>query len=334
MGGVGHGGKTRQGGGGCVILYYWRGAVSNFGDELNTLLWPALLPRFFDDNPTARFLGIGSVMDRRHDGPSVKLVAGSGYGGYEGRPRLDETWIVHWVRGPRTARLLGLDPMLGLGDPAALVPEALGIQRQAGTDIGFMPHFESAARGAWRDVSELAGVRLIDPRDPPATILRAMAGCRLIMSEALHGIIVADALRIPWIALRPLVRIHRPKWFDWADTLGLELRFARLPASTGREWMETGPLRAAPLSGLWSGPRDGPATVSNRTYRAAAALNRLTGADPQLSRATDLDRCQSRQRDALIRLRHAPLPAAPLAAFRAAHRRDDIEATCRMPVVG
>lgn len=331
MGGVGDGSQPRQGTGDGVILYYWRGAITNFGDELNTLLWPALLPHFFDDNPATRFLGIGSILDRRHDGPSLKLVAGSGYGGYEALPRLDESWSIHWVRGPRTARLLGLDPALGLGDPATLVPQALGIQRDAGSDIGFMPHFESAGRGAWCEAAALAGLRLIDPRDPPAAVLSAMAGCRLIMSEALHGIIVADALRIPWIALRPIVRIHRPKWFDWADTLDLDLRFARLPASTGREWMETWPMGTSPIVRLWRGPDDRTASVSSRTHRAAAALSQLSGADPQLSRETDLDRCQSRQRDALMRLRHAP---APLAAFRPAPLREDIEAGCRLPVVG
>jgi succinoglycan biosynthesis protein ExoV len=334
VGRLGNGGQPRQGAGDGVILFYWRGGVTNFGDELNTLLWPALLPHFFDDNPASRFLGIGSILDRRHDGPSLKLVAGSGYGGYEGRPRLDETWSIHWVRGPRTARLLGLDPALGLGDPAALVPAALGIRRHAGTDIGFMPHFESAGRGAWCQAAALAGIRLIDPRDPPAAVLSAMAGCRLIMSEALHGIIVADALRIPWIAIRPLARIHRPKWFDWADTLGISPRFTRLPASTGREWMETGPLGTSPIMRLWRGPDDRPDSISNRTHRAAAALRRLTAADPQLSREADLDRCQSRQRDALIRLRHVPVAAAPLAAFRPAPLREDIEAGCRMPVVG
>ena len=86
-------------------LYRWRGAARNFGDELNTLLWPRLLPGFFDDDPAEQFLGIGLVLDARHNTGAVKLVAGAGYGGYEAPPRLDANWIIHWVRGPRTARL-------------------------------------------------------------------------------------------------------------------------------------------------------------------------------------------------------------------------------------
>ncbi len=328
--GDGSGDRPRPDAGDGVILYHWRGTCSNFGDELNTLLWPALLPDFFDGNPDARFLGIGSIMDRRHDGPGVKLVAGSGYGGYEGRPGLDPSWVIHWVRGPHTARFLGLDPQLGLGDPAALVPQALGVRRGPGLDIGFIPHFESAARGAWGQAADLAGLRMIDPRDPPERILAAMVSCRLIISEALHGIIVADALRIPWIPIRPLVRIHRWKWSDWSASLGTVPRFAILPASSRREWIEAGPLGRSALTRKWRRPDDS-AAISRRTLRAAAALSRLTVREPQLSGDTALDRCQSRQREALLRLQRAPLramAAMPISAHWQSRLHDGIEPAC------
>ena len=44
-------------------LFAWEGDARNFGDELNRLLWPRLLPDFFDDDPAELFLGIGSVLD-------------------------------------------------------------------------------------------------------------------------------------------------------------------------------------------------------------------------------------------------------------------------------
>jgi succinoglycan biosynthesis protein ExoV len=281
------------------------------------------LPGFFDLDPAIRFLGIGSVLDRRHASQAIKLVAGSGYGGYERKPNLDENWIIHWVRGPRTAALLGLPRRLALGDPAVLVPQALGLPSASGPDIGFMPHFESAARGAWRQAADAAGLRLIDPRDPPDTILRAIGRCKLLLSEALHGVIVADALRVPWIAMRPLARVNRTKWWDWADAMDLRPRFRVLPASTASEWAATSVL------GLFHAPRARMGQHRNRldrmgqhtdrlekllserlTAQASQALCRAAKAAPQLSADAVLDRCRSRMLEAVHAMRLQPLRGA------------------------
>src|SRR4051794_27351044 len=160
-----------------MILYRWQGGDRNFGDELNTLLWPRLLPGFFDADTSTRFLGIGSILDARHSVHGLKLVAGSGYGGYERLPILDRSWIIHWVRGPRTASILGLPSAMGLGDPAVLLPFA-GLQADpVPTEVGFMPHFESAARGSWEASAAAAQVTLIDPRGDPLAIVHAIARC-------------------------------------------------------------------------------------------------------------------------------------------------------------
>jgi succinoglycan biosynthesis protein ExoV len=277
-----------------VLLYSWRGAVRNFGDELNALLWPRLLPGVFDDDPAVLFLGIGSVLDARHDPAAVKLVAGAGYGGYEPPPVLDATWHIQWVRGPRTARVLGLPAGLGLGDPAMLLPTPRG---DGGRGIGFMPHFESLARGAWPEAAAAAGMALIDPRGEPAAILRSIAGCRLLLSEAMHGVIVADAMRVPWIAMRPLIARHRAKWHDWADTLGLDLRFQPLAATSLTERLHASPLsrfhRGRRLLEVAGGTLDG-AMRRRFVERAARALAGAASASPQLSADAALDRCRAR----------------------------------------
>jgi hypothetical protein len=152
-----------------VQLYRWRSNERNFGDELNCLLWPRLLPNFFDDDAAVLFLGIGSVLDARHPAGAVKLVAGAGYGGYESSPTLDARWVIHWVRGPRTARVLCLPITCGLGDPAMLLAAP---PTDGGRAIGFMPHFESLGRGAWAEAARAAGMTLIDPRDDPDAIIQ------------------------------------------------------------------------------------------------------------------------------------------------------------------
>jgi succinoglycan biosynthesis protein ExoV len=296
-----------------VILYQWRGSRSNFGDALNGLLWPRLLPNFFDTDPATRFLGIGSVLDRRHDDDAIKIVAGAGYGGYEPPIRLDMRWIIHWVRGPRTARQLGLNPSMGLGDPAALIPLVWRRPAAPARDVGFMPHFESLARGYWDRVTRAAGVTLIDPRDPPETVLFAIARCRLLISEALHGVIVADALRIPWRAARPLDARHRAKWWDWADSLGVDPRFDRLSPSSCMEWVHaTGwhrysPLRQA-LARCANVPR-GP-VIGSLISRAAERLGAVGRQDGNLSSDHALARVRDQMLDRIEALRRAPLRGA------------------------
>jgi succinoglycan biosynthesis protein ExoV len=307
-------------------LYHWRGDARNFGDELNTLLWPSLLPDFFDDDPREIFLGIGSVLDSRHRRDARKVVAGAGYGGYEAAARIDRSWTVHWVRGPRTAHRLGLHPSSGIGDPASLIDRALlaellqpGPAPPCGTGgaIGFMPHFETAARGAWQRVATLAGITFIDPRDDPRAVLAAIAGCRLLLSEALHGVIVADALRVPWIAVSPFAPIHTAKWQDWSEAMSIAIDFAVLPPSSFAEQLRVAGLgeRQIGRTLLDRGERRLQGVAADRfADRAAAALRRAAEAPQHLTDSHALDRSRDRMHTALNAVRRNEQPHVALAS--------------------
>ena len=62
----------------------------------------------------------------------------------------------------------------------------------------------------------------------------------------MHGAIVADALRIPWIAIEPNLAVHRMKWYDWASALNMQPKFSKLGPSNGFEW-----VRRIPRSKDW-----------------------------------------------------------------------------------
>jgi len=266
-------------------LCHWRGDVPNFGDELNLWLWPRLLPNFFDGDPRELFIGIGSVLFDSYPQAATKVVCGAGYGGYTAPPRMDETWDVYFVRGPRTAKLLGIDPQRGLGDAATLLrhvwPDLPAPDERCA--VGFMPHWESALWGAWETVCAEAGFRFIDPRWPVERVLAAIRGCNVLVTEAMHGAIVADALRVPWIPFLPLP-VNRMKWFDWAESQGLELQFQHSARST---WLELASLALPDRPWLQSRLRRGIPTrlIGSRLLRsrASAALRAAAAARTYLT---------------------------------------------------
>ncbi len=217
-------------------MYYYRGPRSNFGDALNAWLWPRLLPDFFDDDESALFLGIGSILYDFLPSAARKIVCGAGYGGYTAVPRIDERWAFYFVRGPLTARTLGLDPSLAIGDAAILVRSCVSAPPPKVHRASFMPHWESAMDGDWSSVSARAGLHYIDPCGDVENVISDILASEVVVTEAMHGAIVADALRVPWIPVRPVQSPNRGKWLDWASALGIDLQAQPIASSNALEF--------------------------------------------------------------------------------------------------
>lgn len=209
-------------------LYYWR-EHPNFGDALNQWLWPQLLGELLDDDDRALFVGIGTLL--RSDMPLRPRMAVFGTGaGYGDHPRIDDSWTIYCVRGPLTAKALGLPPHTAITDGAALL-RLLNLPAQPKQyPVAFMPHWESARYWNWRAVCEAAGVQYIDPFGATEDVLRTIQRSELVVAEAMHGAIVADALRVPWIAVQSSGQILGYKWNDWCSSLGLSYNPVTLPA--------------------------------------------------------------------------------------------------------
>ena len=215
-------------------LFFCRIPDGNFGDDLNPYLWPQLLPGAFDGTAEYRpkdnhatladphdelFVGIGTLIRRELPQTAVKHVFGSGFG--YGEPPVDPNWHYHCVRGPLTAARLGLAPSLAITDPAVLIrllPLPAPIKRHP---VSFIPHWEMAASGDWQAVCRLAGIHYIDPRGTPEAVIADIAATDALITEALHGAIVADALRVPWTAVSSKHTILDFKWKDWCGSVGL-----------------------------------------------------------------------------------------------------------------
>lgn len=195
-----------------MIIRRWRaeGGVTNFGDELNTFLWSRLLPEKFATLP-GTFYGIGTVL---HSGSEPGIIFGTG-AGYSPPPRIDDRWKVYFVRGPQSAALLGGVPWIM--DPAVLVRHFFKATSYREFACSFMPRWDSVSPELI-DGCRQANIHLIDPRDPVEKVMAEIALSDLLLTEALHGAVVADTLRVPWVSIYA-TRGHEFKWIDYCGSL-------------------------------------------------------------------------------------------------------------------
>jgi succinoglycan biosynthesis protein ExoV len=226
-------------------LYYYAGTkgVTNFGDELNHLIWPRLLPGIFDCDDGTQFVGIGTVLNRLLPLARRTIVFGAGVG--YGPPPADRNWDVYSVRGPLSAQALALPASAAVTDPAVLIDDVVAAlpppeQRRR---YAFMPHWQTEAAD-WQPVCDDIGFGFIDPRWDPMRVLDALRSTEVLLTEAMHGAIVADALRIPWVPIRTRPSVNSFKWDDWCQSMELSYAPVSLPTIWPRR-TDAGVIRRA-----------------------------------------------------------------------------------------
>lgn len=243
-------------------LYYYRDPLGNFGDDLNPWLWARLLPDVVDVerpvlHPSSReiassegplFIGIGTLLNTNVPAAPQKVVFGSGTG-YKEPAHVDANWKVYFVRGPMTAEALGLEPHLAVADPALLIRNF-----EWPTDktyrCSYVPHHNSIKSGRgidWGALCQNLGVHMIDPTHSPEDVITQVAQSEAVITESLHGAIVADALRVPWCPVNFHEGINSFKWEDWCQSVGV----AHEPAVSPRK-IDLHPRRSVlqPVDGL------------------------------------------------------------------------------------
>ncbi|BCB26586.1 hypothetical protein SKTS_14720 [Sulfurimicrobium lacus] len=208
-------------------LYYYKAPGGNFGDDLNPWLWNRLIPELLDEDDSTLFVGIGTLLNHRVPVAPRKLVFGSG-AGYGETLKPDSRWKFYCVRGPLTAEVLGLDRKLAITDAAALIAQEVHAP-ESRSIVSFMPHHDSMSRADWRAISEAAGLHYIDPTSPVEETLQAINRSKFVVAEAMHGAIVADALRVPWIPIKCYSHVLDFKWQDWCSSLGMTYKPFVLP---------------------------------------------------------------------------------------------------------
>ena len=222
------------------LFHYERpDGISNFGDALNPWIWPKLLPDVLDDDGRIAFIAIGTLLNdvlaSRTPEAVMRLVFGTG-AGYGPPPSLDDSTLkIYCVRGPLTAGKLGLPGSLAVCDPGVLVRTVFRGTGRKKHRYSFMPHVHHAVFGAavWPEICRTVDFGYVDPGWSVERVLQAIDETEVLITEAMHGAIIAEALRVPWIPVVTSVRIDRFKWEDWCASIGQAYRPTALPPLAG-----------------------------------------------------------------------------------------------------
>ncbi|MBR8830273.1 MAG: Exopolysaccharide glucosyl ketal-pyruvate-transferase [Chroococcopsis gigantea SAG 12.99] len=219
--------------------YYYYGdkkpvTYPNFGDLLNEWLWPKLLfdvyhkdncQDIFDEDDTAILVGIGTLLNRELEQKTpnarLRMVFSSGVGYGTPLQKLDETYKVYCVRGPLSASKLQLSPDKGLVDGGIMIRRYFNPPRKVKYKYSYMPHHGFSGSG-WENVCKSLNFGYIDPSLPVEDVMTKICETEILLTEAMHGAITAEAFRVPWVPVKSHDMILTFKWEDWCASVNLK----------------------------------------------------------------------------------------------------------------
>lgn len=199
----------------------------NFGDALNKYLWPVYFDKWLKRDDDILMFGIGTLLGQKIEHNGRVIVCGSGCGYEPDIESVKKDWKIFFVRGPRTSGVLKLPRELAITDPAILTPEYLPAKPKT-SRIAFIPHWETSRNPLWKKICAMADIDYIDPLAPVDEVLSQISAAKMVITEAMHGAIIADAYRVPFIPVSTSARINHFKWQDWTDSLKISFNIEYL----------------------------------------------------------------------------------------------------------
>lgn len=176
---------------------YWMHTDKNWGDVFT----PVLLEHYgikFEWAPSeeAELFCCGSMLERVPKENFRGYVLGSGMGYEDTRPDLSKVKAPLLLRGKLTAERSKLGQEPRFGDPGILAAKILSEGAQPKIyEYGVVPHIVDKDNPEVKSWSSRA--LIIDIESGVRDVVKAIASCKLIVSSSLHGLVIADSLRIP-----------------------------------------------------------------------------------------------------------------------------------------
>lgn len=220
-----------------IRAFWWRGkdGMVNLGDEITPYVLEELFGTEARLSPfdSAELLSTGSILgwvwarptlaNRSPDRPLH--IVGSGLMDTRYEISSYPFLTAHSVRGEISrAVLTDADIQVPrVGDPAVIAPEAGFDRQRTRYAVGLIPHYGHVENASLLNrFQDIDGLRVIDYRTSDVRgTLSDMSACELIVSQSLHGVILADALGIPCTWLRH-GRLHSGadlKFLDYFSTV-------------------------------------------------------------------------------------------------------------------
>jgi succinoglycan biosynthesis protein ExoV len=201
-------------------LFSLQWSSRNFGDDINPFLLNKLLDPSILASDDICVIGIGTILNsdnaERVSQYRRKVVFSSGTGYGEALTGLDDSWDIACVRGPNTAAVMGLPPSKAICDGAILLSDYFDpLVESKRSGIVFIPHIRThwGVGECLRPICDDLGWRYLTPDMPAEDFIEIVRSASLVITEAMHGAILADTMRVPWIA----VALHQHNDFKWRD---------------------------------------------------------------------------------------------------------------------
>lgn len=217
-------------------VYWWKGPhYPNVGDELSRIILEEYFNAPVEHAPIkqAELLSTGSVLgwafnDAETERTTPLAVVGSGFMHTGVVPFSSPSLKIYSVRGYLSRNHLGHlgTGKVGLGDPGLLAGKITNRSApEIASELGIILHSANSNNDELKKKFEPLNPRFIETRtDDLDNFAHEITACKTILSQSLHGLVVADSLGIPnaWLNLGSLHPGGSFKFFDYFSTVGRE----------------------------------------------------------------------------------------------------------------